>query len=164
TQVRLADISQTVAQMLEPGWRLSNGFSPSGVPDTEGIKYAEIFLAGRLVSFLHYALAHLQNLVVFITGPMLLVLLSITTYPVQPLALLLLFGWLMILSVVAITLLVFVQMNRDKVLSILSGGVPGQLNWNRDFIFRVAIHGLLPILALLSVEFPEAIQQIFSWL
>jgi hypothetical protein len=38
------------------------------------------------------------------------------------------------------------------------------LNWSADFLIRVEIHGVLPVLALLSVEFPDALQRIFSWL
>ena len=161
-QVRLAAISRMVAALLEPRWSLSQ---TGEVPcDEAWTKQAETFLAGRLLAFLHYVLAHLQNLVVFVTAGMLLLLLAITSYPFQPRDLLLLFGWLLILTVVATTLLIFAQMNRDKVLSLLSGGEPGKISWNRDFLWRIFIHGLIPILALLSAQFPEVIQQIFSWL
>ncbi|MGH9847563.1 MAG: hypothetical protein ACREEM_53415, partial [Blastocatellia bacterium] len=161
-QVRLAAVAGAVAALLEPRWSLSQPGAQAG--DEAWTKQAETFLAGRLLAFLHYVLAHLQNLVVFVTAGMLLLLLAITSYPFQPRDLLLLFGWLLILTVVSTTLLIFAQMNRDKVLSLLSGGEPGKISWNRDFLWRIFIHGLIPILALLSVQFPEAIQQIFSWL
>jgi hypothetical protein len=163
-QVRLAAISREVARLLEPAWKLTHEDSRCGIPDGDAIRLAEVFLAGRVVAFLHYALAHMQNLVVFVTGGMLLLLLAVTSYPFQPRDLFLLVGWLLILSVVAATLLIFVQMNRDKVLSLLSGGEPGKVTWNRDFVWRVLIHGLLPILALLSAQFPEVLQQLLSWL
>lgn len=161
-QARFSALSEQVARKLESGWGLSE--TPAPPPSSEWTKPAEIFLAGRILAFLHYVLAHLQNLVIFVNAGMLLLLLTVTSYPFQPHDLLLLFGWLLILSVVATTIFIFVQMDRDKVLSLFSGGVPGQLNWNRDFIMRIAIHGVLPILALLSVQFPEALQQILSWL
>jgi hypothetical protein len=31
-------------------------------------------------------------------------------------------------------------------------------------VFRVLIHGVVPVIALLGVQFPEAMRQIFSWL
>lgn len=162
-QARLADIAGKVALLLEPGWSLSSPGSAFKAADPAWIAQAELFLAGRVYSFLQYLLAHLQNLVVFVTTGMLLVLLSITSYPFQPRDLMLLFGWLLILLVVAATLVVFTQMDRDKVLSLLSGGDPGKLNWNREYIWRVLIHGVVPILALLSAQFPEALQQIATW-
>ncbi len=160
-QVRFSALSAQVARRLEPAWSLAENAAP---PSDEWRKPAELFLAGRILAFLHYALAHLQNLVIFVNAGMLLLLLTVTSYPFQPRDLLLLFGWLLILSVVAATIFIFVQMDRDRALSLFSGGVPGQLNWNRDFIVRILIHGVLPILALLSVQFPETLQQILSWL
>jgi hypothetical protein len=161
-QARFSALAEQVARKLEPGWSLSE--PAAAPPSDEWAKLAETFLAGRILAFLHYVLAHLQNLVIFVNAGMLLLLLTVTSYPFQPHDLLLLFGWLLILSVSAATIFIFVQMDRDKVLSLFSGGVPGQLNWNRDFLLRIAIHGVLPILALLSVQFPEALQQILSWL
>jgi hypothetical protein len=164
TQVLLAAISKKVAAMLEPRWSMTaSGWQSTPQQNSECLKSAETYLSGRVVAFLHYVLAHLQNLVVFVTAGMLLLLLSITSYPFNPRDLILLFGWLLILTVAASTLLIFVQMNRDKMLSLLSGTNPGELNLNKDFVFRVLIHGLVPILALLSAQFPEVIQQIFSW-
>jgi hypothetical protein len=160
-QVRFAALARTVAERLEPGWSVSQR-EPGA--EAGGMQEGEVFLAGRVLAFLHYVLAHLQNLAIFVTSGMLLLLLAITSYPFHPRDLLLLFGWLLILSVASVTLLTFAQMDRDKVLSILSGGVAGQVTWNRDFLWRVLIHGLIPILALLSAQFPDVIQQLFSWL
>src|SRR5207237_1598625 len=97
----------------------------------------------------------MQNLIVFVTMGLVLMLLAVTSYSFQPRNLLLLFNWSIILSAVALTLVVFVQMDRDKFLSTLSNTEPGQVTWNRDFISKVAVHGVLPILALLSAQFPE---------
>jgi|SRR5262245_8925775 len=53
---------------------------------------------------------------------------------------------------------------RDKTLSLLTGKTPGRLNITRDFVMRVLIHGVVPIIALLRAQFPQAVRQIFSWL
>ena len=62
------------------------------------------------------------------------------------------------------TLIIFVQISRDKVLSLLAGTTPGKVTVTRDFVLRVLIHGVVPIVALLGVQFPETLRQIFSWL
>ena len=41
---------------------------------------------------------------------------------------------------------------------------PNKLNWTSDFIFRVLMHGVLPILILLGIQFPEVLQNLLSWL
>jgi hypothetical protein len=38
------------------------------------------------------------------------------------------------------------------------------LNLTRDFVTGALIHGVFPLLALLGLEFPEAIRGIVSWL
>jgi hypothetical protein len=76
----------------------------------------------------------------------------------------LLFSWVAILTSVVVTLFIFVQVNRDKTLSLLTGKTPGKLNITRDFVMRVLIHGVVPIIALLGAQFPQAVRQIFSWM
>jgi hypothetical protein len=174
-QSRLVYLSLLVAHVLEPGWSVPGPLVPLAAPladETQEQKLkaeeqawrrqAEYFLASRVVAFLHHIFAHLHNLVVFVTSGLLLMLLAVTSYPFQPRDLLLLFNWLVVLSVVGVTLVVFVQMSRDQVLSVLSDTAPGQVEWNRDFISRVFLHALVPILALLGAQFPEAMRWLLS--
>jgi hypothetical protein len=57
---------------------------------------------------------------------------------------------------------IFVQINRDRVMSMLSGTTPGELNWNGTFVWRLVLFGLIPILTLLGAQFPHALQGLFS--
>ena len=168
-QTEMAEVSKLAVQMLEPRWRLlhSPAATEAALPEKETplwVREAELYLASCVASFLHQALAHLQNLALFVTPGMILLLMAITSYPFQPRELFLLFGWMLIVTIVAVTLFIFTQMSRDKVLSELSGTAPDQVNWNRDFLYRLALHGLLPILALLGAQFPEVFRQLFTWL
>jgi hypothetical protein len=56
----------------------------------------------------------------------------------------------------------FAQMDRDAILSRLSGTEPGKLD--RDFYYRVVSYGALPLLALLASQFPSIGRFLFSWL
>ncbi len=161
TQKILADMSAHIAEKIEPYWQ-----SKSAPPalEHEWQTEAKIFLASRVSSFLHYIFQQLQNLVGLVTAGLLLMLLAISSYPFQPRELLILFSWAIVLIVVGTTLFIFVQMSRDNVLSLLSGTEPGQLTLSRDFVFRVLLHGVIPIMALLGAQFPNTIRQLFGWI
>lgn len=133
-------------------------------PAEERVQQAHRFLAAQTVLFLHHVLSHLQNLLFFVVAGLILMLLAITYYPFQPREWLLWFNWLVILATVSLTIVVFVQMGRDRVLSLLSNTVPGQVTWNREFLFRVLLYVVVPVLTLLGAQFPESMRQILSWL
>lgn len=168
TQGKLAEVSNVIARKLEPQWNLSGDASAVGadLDSTEdGKQFAQVaqqYLATRVVAFLHHVSSHLQNLALFVTIGLLLMLIAITSYPFQPRNLLLLFNWSIVLTVVGTTVLIFVQMNRDKILSLLTSSTPGQLNLDRGFVFKVLVYGLLPVLALFGAQFPEAVNWILS--
>jgi hypothetical protein len=164
TQYRLAQLSNQVAQALEPHWNSAVNPSAPASEEERWIRQGKLFLASRVTSFLHLVLAQLKNLATLVTTGLLLILLAVSSYPFQPREWLMLFGWITVLTVVAVTLVIFVQMGRDKVISLLSGTTPGQLDWNWEFTLKVLLHGLLPILALLGAQFPNAIGRLISLL
>ncbi len=131
-------------------------------PEEDVFRLGEDFLVGRLAHFLAYVLPQMQTLIVTSVSGLLLMLFAVNSYPFQPHNVLLFFNWVVILSFVGIAMWVFVQMSRDPVLSSLNGTKPGKINWDWDFIFRVLIYGIVPILALLGAQFPESLGQIVS--
>jgi hypothetical protein len=158
----LSKMSLLVAQALEPQWG-STAIALSK-DEKSWLVMAEHFLAGRVVVFLRHIFFHLGNLVYFVTVGLLLMLLAVNSYPFQPREPILWFNWAVILTSVVLTTIVFVQINRDKIVSLLTGTTPGQINWNQEFVVRVILYGLVPILALLGAQFPEGLRNIVSWL
>jgi len=130
----------------------------------EWVQQARRFLAAQTVIFLHHVLSHLQNLLFFVVAGLVLMLLAITYYPFQPREWLLWFNWLVILATVSLTIVVFVQMGRDRVLSLLANTVPGQITWNREFLLRMLLYVVVPVLTLLGAQFPESMRRMLSWL
>lgn len=63
---------------------------------------------------------------------------------------------------VLIDLGVFVQMNRDRLLSLLSGGTPGKIDWNSAFLGHLVLYGLLPVLTILGIRFPATFSGIVN--
>jgi hypothetical protein len=160
SQESLAKISELSAGLLEDSWRKGGGKETDADWRCEG----KFFLITHLVVFLEHVFAHLQNLVALVTIGLLLVLITVNTYPFQPREPLRLFSWVGILTSVAVTIYVFVKISRDTTLSRLAGTTPGRLNVTRDFVTRVMFHGVIPLIVMLGVQFPDAVRRIISWL
>ena len=160
-QHAISAASREIATWMEPHWSELNDESAE---NRALIRRGRIFMISHVAAFLQYILVQLQNLAGLVSIGFILILLAATSYPFQPRESLLLFGWVSILVVVAVTIFVFVQINRDKVFSLVSGSTPGELSLSRDLIYRVLIHGVVPIVTLLGAQFPETVREIISWL
>jgi hypothetical protein len=147
--------------ILKPHWGATA--EPLSTDEQKWILLAEQFLAGRTAVFLHHLFLHLENLLFSVMAGLILMLLAFSSYPFQPSDQLLLFNWFVILATVMLTVVVFVQVNRNSVVSLLSGTDPGKVTWNREFIVRLLLYGVLPILALFGAQFPEGLKNIVSW-
>ena len=164
---QLSLMSRQVTTLVRPAWRLPSAGAPERSKaepnEFQWFELAEDFLTSRVAAFLSHVVPQLQNLVVFVTAGLLMMLLAVTSYPFQPHQLLLLFNTTVILAIVGMTFVVFVQMERETILSVLSDSEPGRVNLNRDFISRVIVYVGVPIISLLGAQFPEVAQQLFSW-
>jgi hypothetical protein len=166
----LSEVAAQVIPVLQKSWwtevrQPSDDTSDASTANQEKIfRLAEDFLAGRLAHLLATIFPHMQNLIFTSVAGLLLLLFAVSSYPFQPHNVLLLFNWVIILSVVGLALGVFIQMSRDPVLSHLNGTKPGQISWDSEFVFRIFTYGIVPILALLGAQFPQSVGQILSHL
>jgi hypothetical protein len=146
-----------VADRPEQGDKAAESKHPCGVA-----VLAENFIALRFIGLIHYESAQLKNLVALLSSGFVLALLAIASYPflarrecVWGLGIVfMVFGAAIIVS--------FAQMDRDAILSRLSRTEAGQLDWS--FALRVASYGTVPLLALLTSQFPSIGRSLFSWL
>ncbi len=165
-QTIMAQLSALVSQIFEPEWRATA--QPSLLVPRKGekgfIELGNLFVAARVVDFLRQIFPQLLNLAGFSMVGTLAMMLAVSEYPFPGRDTLLWFSWLVLLSVIGVIVLVFVQMNRDRILSMLAGNTPGRLNWNSAFLLQVLIFGVIPILTLLGAQFPHALGGIFSWI
>jgi hypothetical protein len=60
-------------------------------------------------------------------------------------------------------MLVLLQANRDEVLSRINQTEPGRITWSLGFATSVFTFGIVPLLTLLSSEFPALQDVVFSW-
>ena len=69
---------------------------------------------------------------------------------------------MVVMAIVAIPIVV--GMERDTVLSLLRSGTPDRIDFSWDFAKRVALYGVLPMLAVIGSLFPEIGGSFFGWL
>lgn len=128
------------------------------------LRLAEEFIAIQVVAYISRLFPLLRNLILFVTLGLLFWLLAFTSYPFQPQQFLGLFSSGLIVVVAPAVLWVFVQMNRNEVLSRLARSEPGKLTFDRRFVSQLLVYGLLPVLSLVAAQFPSVRGAAFSWL
>jgi hypothetical protein len=165
-QAVMAKLSKLVSSIFDPEWRALRQpllLAPSR-SEKELIELGNLFVAARVVDFLRQIAPQLWNLALFSMVGALAMMLAVSEYPFPFRDMLLWFSWLVLLSVSGVILLVFVQMNRDRILSMLEGTTPGKLNVNSSFLLNVLIFGVIPILTLAGAQFPHVFGGLFSWI
>jgi hypothetical protein len=124
----------------------------------------EEFVVLPIVFMIRAALARMWDNVLFVIGALLLLLGIHASYPFQLNRRLEGFLWSDVAVGVAAVLFVFVRMERDEVLSNIRSSTPGQINWDRDFIVKLVVYGLIPVAGLFAAEFPDIGGTVLSWI
>ncbi len=156
---------QSLGKPMEGYWspHPAEGAAPAPAPGAkEFFDQVEEFIVSRLVNFLAIVFPSLQNLGYFVLAGLLLMLLAVTSYPFQPRNEFLFFNWVVILSFIGTVFWIFVQTDRDTVLSLLNDTNPGQIHISRELVLRTLLYVAVPLLALLGAQFPESLRQILS--
>jgi hypothetical protein len=181
TQQLLAAIAERLARVLDGAWArrplapvtldgepvtpMGERYAQAAPPDTGAwLRLAEDYVATHVVIYLCHVFTYLRLFIGFVTIAILLVLLSVISYPFQPQRMLMLLAWSLMGGVTAGSVIVFVQLERDEVLSRISKTKPGKISWERSsFISHVVIYVALPLLGLIAAEFPSVGKVLFSW-
>ncbi|HXW16401.1 MAG TPA: hypothetical protein VEN79_17970 [Terriglobia bacterium] len=161
----LFSLLQSLGKSMEGYWS-PNPMEDAPPAPTPGVKeffdQVEEFFVSRLVNFLAIVFPSLQNLGFFVLAGLLLMLLAVTSYPFQPRNEFLFFNWIVVLIFIGTVFWIFVQMDRDTVLSLLNGTNPGEIHFSRELVLRILLYVAVPLLALLGAQFPESLQQLLS--
>jgi len=94
----------------------------------------------------------------------LMILASHTWYPAQPRQVLLGFSWTCIVASVVASVRVFIQMDRNEVISHIAGTTPNQTTWDLTFVSRLLLWVVVPLLSLFAAQFPEVGRTLLQWL
>ena len=136
------------------------GFSIPGDPRNV-VDLAETFVALHYSPFLLYAVRQIQNLLWFPCVGFVLLMFSMSSYNFQSPRLI---GRLLLFVFVAVAWILgtcLAQMERDPVLSRISGSTPGDLSV--AFYLKLARYGALPVFGMLAWQFPSISNFLLSW-
>ncbi len=111
------------------------------------------------------ALARLGYNLVFVIGAILLVFGSHIVFPYRQHQSLAALDWLFIGFAFAAIVVVLAQMKRNDIIGRLSAANPGErATWDAEFVLKLTVFGLLPLLTLFAAQFPEIGGTLLHWL
>ena len=113
------------------------------------------FLALRVAAYLRYVFAHLRSCLIGALASGLITLIGVTAYAFEPKHLVSLFGWVALTVAVALTLMIFFQMDRNPTLSRIGGGTAGHVDFDTAFVTKLVTYAGIPLLGLIATQFPE---------
>jgi hypothetical protein len=162
----IACLSYQVARLFEPVWRLLSQHAPPALSDDDRklLEQGDLFIAARVVDFLRQVFPQMRVLSGTAMAGVLAMMLAASAYPFVQRDSLLWLSWIVLLTVVAIGVIIFVQISRSRVISMLYGTAPGRFSWDGAFTVRLLMFGIIPILTLLGAQFPYALGGIISWI
>jgi hypothetical protein len=128
------------------------------------LRDAEAFAATVVALLLNRHVRQFQYFLYSMTSSALLLLLAIVSYPFQPQRLLFTWIWVVVGSVVLAGLFVYVELDRNALLSRIAGTTPGHLTFNGTLALRVFAWGVVPLLGVAAAQYPTLANTLFHWL
>jgi len=148
-------------------WLKAHGHAADKTPVQKArrrwIKAAEDVVAIFIVDYIEWVFRSLRFLALFLVLSLLLMVVLLATYPIQPESILDAVYYLILGITVLSILSILFRMNREPILSRIAGTDAGVVNWDIHFVMNVVIFGGLPLLTLIGSEFPGARSFLFSW-
>src|SRR5581483_208473 len=123
---------------------------------------AEEFIALRFTMYIVYVIDQMKKLMWFVVITFVLIVAALNFYPFESPRLIDLSSIAVFVLLAIGTVMVLAQMDRDATLSRLTDTTPNQISGN--FFLLVARFGILPLITLLSTQFPTIRTFLFSWI
>jgi len=98
------------------------------------------------------------------TGGVLLMVAFLASMPVHSRLTLVGVAWFDVFALSATALAIFVQADRDELLSRLTASPAGKVTWDIAFVSKVALYAGIPLLTLFVSQFPELTDSLGRWL
>ena len=125
---------------------------------------AEEFVAMQGVLVVRELLARLANVFFYVIVGVLLMVAAQGSFPFQPRQHLLATAWAYVVIAVMLIFTVFVQMERDPLISAMSSTDAGKVRWDATVWSKVILYGVIPLLTIFAAQFPHIGGTILDWL
>jgi hypothetical protein len=142
---------------------LSAGSSAYTAAEMKWFRKAQTFVATVVTLLVQRHVRQFRYFVQVTTGCGLLLLLAVANYPFEPYRLLLTFIWLVMVTVVGTDLWVFVQLDRNMLISLISGTDP-KVTFDGALILRVFAWAIVPLLSVAAAQYPEFADALYKLL
>jgi hypothetical protein len=109
----------------------------------------------RLISYLRFIFAHLRGCLIAAGVCLFPLLAAASTYAFEPNEFVTNWIWASLLLAILITVWVFFEMNRDPILSLISGTTPGEVDPDWNLVTNIVTYGVVPLLGLIASQFPQ---------
>lgn len=150
----------------EPGWldfRDGIGSELAALRESLGERLAEVFVATLLASATFHTMSQLRYRLTLATCALLLLLLTVLTYPFERQYSLMWMTEACMMAVVATAVVAFVQMETSEVLSRIQRTKPGELSFERPFVIKLVLFVLVPVFSVVAANVPAIGQPLFGW-
>jgi len=155
---QLDGADQETIDALSPG---SNAYSAH---ELRWLREAQTFVATVVTLLIHRHIRQFRYFVHVTTGCALLLVLAVANYPFEPYRLLLTFMWVVMGTVVATSLWIFIQLDRNTLISYISGTDPQVVTMNSALVLRVFAWTIVPLLSVAAAQYPEVADALFQLL
>jgi hypothetical protein len=125
---------------------------------------AQELLALYVVDYIEWIVRHLRELAAHLVIVLALTTIFLASYPFEPASVVKVsFFVFMAASVLTIAAVLF-QMNRNSTLSRMTQTTPGEVNWDIRLVLNLLLIAGVPLISVLSTQFPEVRSFLFSWI
>ncbi len=98
---------------------------------------------------------HVRYFVRGVSAPAVVLVLVLASYPFEPHRLFLAGAWILVLALAGISVWVYLGLERDVILSKISGTLPNTIPINRELIVTILTVVVLPLLTIFATQYPD---------
>jgi hypothetical protein len=125
------------------------------------LRDAEAFAATVVALLIQRHVRQFQYFMYTLTGCGLLLLFAISSYPFEPHRLLLTVIWVIVGTVVVVGLFVYVELDRNALVSRLAGTAPGHMTLDGALALRIVAWVIVPLLGVAAAQYPDLANALF---
>jgi hypothetical protein len=152
------DAEKTPVDALTP---VQDRFS---IEELAWLREAQSFVATVIAVLVNRHVRQFRYFIYTLTGCALLLLLAFASYPFEPHRLMLTCIWIVMGAIVLAGFWIFVELDRNTLLSLISGTPPGEVTINTSFVLRTVTWGVIPLLSVAAAQYPDVANVLFRWL